>query len=175
LTESAVYWEADAQKNSFFGRITTGAYDDLKKAYDIAHAMITKFGMSDRIGFIGFGDDEYYRKHSDETAREIDSEIKRLIDECTVKTRELVRKHRAEIEKLSAGLLEKETLDLNAIVGILGERPFAPKSNFKAYLENKKLDEQEKKERSEEQNNEDDDGEETSKPHKEGKAATQTA
>ena len=53
----------------FFGRMTTGAYDDLKKAYDIAHAMITKFGMSEKIGFIGFGDDEYYRKHSDETAR----------------------------------------------------------------------------------------------------------
>jgi len=62
---------------------------------------------------------------------------------------------------------------LNAIVSILGERPFAPKSNFKAYLENKKLDEQEKKEKAqEEQNEDDDDGEETSKG---GKAATQTA
>jgi len=44
------------------------------------------------------------------------------------------------INRLSAGLLEKETLDLNAIIGILGERPFAPKSNFKAYLENKRED-----------------------------------
>jgi len=69
--------------------------------------------------------------------------------------------------------LEKETLDLNAIVGILGERPFAPKSNFKAYLENKKLDEQEKKEQSTEQNNEDDDDD--GKEAQEGKAATQTA
>jgi len=157
----------------FFGRSTTGAYDDLKKAYDIANAMITKFGMSEKIGFIGFGDDQYYRKHSDETAREIDSEIKRIIDECTLKTRELIKKHKTEIEKLSEGLLEKETLDLNAIVGILGERPFAPKSNFKAYLENKKLDEQEKKEQSTEQNNEDDDDD--GKEAQEGKAATQTA
>ena len=77
------------------------------------------------------------------------------------------------MNRLSEGLLEKETLDLNAIVGILGERPFAPKSNFKAYLENKKLDEQEKNEQSVEQNNEDDDDGETST--KEGKAATQTA
>ena len=53
----------------FNGKVTTGAYDDLRKAYDIAHAMITKFGMSEKIGFLGFADEEYYRKHSDRTAK----------------------------------------------------------------------------------------------------------
>lgn len=52
----------------FIGRITTGAYDDLRKAYDIAHNMITKFGMSDKIGFIGFHEEDYFRKHSNDTA-----------------------------------------------------------------------------------------------------------
>ena len=50
-------------------KVTTGAYDDLRKAYDIAHAMITKFGMSEKIGFIGFSEDEYVKKHSDQTAK----------------------------------------------------------------------------------------------------------
>src|SRR5262249_9645307 len=99
--------------------------------------MITKFGMSKRIGFIGFAEGEFLKKHSDHTAKEIDEEIKKVIDECTEKTREIVKKYRKEIEKLSEALLARETLDLKAIIEILGERPYAPKSNFKAYLEYK--------------------------------------
>ncbi len=53
----------------FNGRVTTGAYDDLQKAYNIAHNMITKFGMSEKIGYIGYADEEYFRKHSDHTAK----------------------------------------------------------------------------------------------------------
>merc|ERR1712054_94059 len=129
--------------------------DDLRKAYDIAHAMITKFGMSEKIGFLGFAEDQYVRKVSEKTAKDIDDEIKNIIDICTVRTRELVRKYKTEIEKLSGALLEKETLDLNNIVKILGKRPFPPKSNFKAYLEHKEQDEKEKKDKNwdDEENN----------------------
>jgi len=122
----------------FFGKVTTGAYDDLRKAYDIAFAMITKFGMSEIIGFIGFSEDEYVKKHSDLTSKNIDDEVKKLIDECTVRTRKLCIKYREMIEKMSEALLEKETLDLQAVIQVLGDRPFAPKSNFKAYLEAQK-------------------------------------
>jgi AFG3 family protein len=121
----------------FNGKVTTGAYDDLKKAYDIARSMVMQFGMSDKIGFIGYSEDEYVKKHSEDTAKEIDREIKRIIDECTEKTRALIRERAKEIKALSDRLLEKETLDLQAIIGVLGQRPFAPKSNFKAYLEYK--------------------------------------
>ena len=51
------------------GKITTGAYDDLQKAYDIANNMITKFGMSETLGYIGFSDDTPFNKHSDITAK----------------------------------------------------------------------------------------------------------
>jgi len=122
----------------FNGRITTGATDDLRKAYEIAYAMITKFGMSERIGFIGFSDEEYVKKHSDQTSKIIDEEVRRIISECTERTRALIREHKDKIEKLAEALLEKETLDLQAIIEILGERPFPPKSNFKAYLEYKR-------------------------------------
>jgi len=117
--------------------------------------MITKFGMSEKIGFLGFAEDQYVKKVSEKTAKDIDDEIKNIIDVCTVRTRELVRKYKTEIEKLSGALLEKETLDLNNIVKILGERPFPPKSNFKAYLEHKEQDEKEKKEKNwvDEENN----------------------
>eukprot|EP01016_Furgasonia_blochmanni_P045488 TRINITY_DN6426_c0_g1_i10.p1 TRINITY_DN6426_c0_g1~~TRINITY_DN6426_c0_g1_i10.p1 ORF type:complete len:197 (+),score=58.13 TRINITY_DN6426_c0_g1_i10:64-654(+) len=129
----------------FFNRITTGAYDDLKKAYDLAHAIVTKFGMSDRIGFLGFSENEYgQRTYSEETGKVIDAEIKRIIDECTERTRQVVKTHKEHIQQLSDTLLVKETLDLRAIVDILGDRPFAPKSNYKAYLEVKRADEEEK-------------------------------
>eukprot|EP01017_Pseudomicrothorax_dubius_P045239 TRINITY_DN7797_c0_g1_i10.p1 TRINITY_DN7797_c0_g1~~TRINITY_DN7797_c0_g1_i10.p1 ORF type:complete len:273 (-),score=85.41 TRINITY_DN7797_c0_g1_i10:170-931(-) len=136
----------------FFGKITTGAYDDLKKVYDLAHAIVTKFGMSDVIGYVGLGEDEYgAKRYSEETSKVIDAEIKRLVDEATQRTRALITEHKKDIENLSNALLEKETLDLSAIVKILGQRPFKPKANFKAYLESKQKDEENK---SEEQNSE---------------------
>ena len=65
----------------------------------------------------------------------IDDEVKRIIDECTQKTRVLVKEKRQLIKNLSDLLLEKETIDLKQIVSVLGERPFAAKENYKAYLE----------------------------------------
>jgi len=126
----------------FNNKVTTGAYDDLQKAYEVAYNMVTKFGMSEKIGFLGFNDEDYVKKYSNTTAKEIDDEIARIIEECTERSRQTVRKYKTEIEKLSAALLEKETLDLQTIIEILGERPYAAKSNFKAYLEYKKKEEQ---------------------------------
>lgn len=51
----------------FFKRITTGAYDDLKKAYETAHAIVTKFGMSDNIGYVGYQESEFQKPYSDST------------------------------------------------------------------------------------------------------------
>lgn len=78
----------------------------------------------------------------------------RIINEASIKTREIITKYKPQIEKyfylkykiknmfrLSEKLLEIETLDLNAIVAILGERPFEPKKNFKSYLETKSTQE----------------------------------
>lgn len=70
----------------------------------------------------------------------IDEEIRRIIKECADKTKKLVEKHKVQIENLSEILLKKETLDLHDIVEVLGERPFAPKSNYKAYLELKRVE-----------------------------------
>ncbi|CAD8120267.1 unnamed protein product [Paramecium sonneborni] len=123
-----------------FGQITTGAYDDLKKAYQVAHSIVTKFGMSENIGYIGFQEGEFQKPYSDNTNKQIDDEIKNIIDEQTVRTRQLLREKKEFVDKLATSLLEKETLDLQKIIEVLGERPFPPRSNYKAYLEIKKED-----------------------------------
>ena len=70
-------------------------------------------------------------------------EIKRIVDECERKTTQIVEEKRELIQQLSDRLLEKETLDLNEIIKVLGARPFEPKSSFKAFLEEMtKADEQ---------------------------------
>lgn len=51
----------------FFGKITTGAYDDLKKAYQLAHAYVTKFGMSEAIGYVGLEESEFQKPYSEQT------------------------------------------------------------------------------------------------------------
>lgn len=71
----------------FFSKITTGAYDDLKKAYELAFTLVTKYGMSDKLGYVGYIESEYSKTYSDATNKLIDDEIKRLIDEATERTR----------------------------------------------------------------------------------------
>ncbi|CAD8210577.1 unnamed protein product [Paramecium octaurelia] len=126
----------------FFGQVTTGAYDDLKKAYDVAHSIVTKFGMNENIGYVGFQEGEFQKPYSDSTNKQIDDEIRKLIEEQTQRTRLLITEKKEFVNKLASTLLEKETLDLQKIIEVLGERPFPPKSNYKAYLEIKKEDQQ---------------------------------
>ncbi|CAD8109614.1 unnamed protein product [Paramecium primaurelia] len=124
----------------FFNQITTGAYDDLKKAYEVAHSIVTKFGMSENIGYIGFQEGEFQKPYSDNTNKNIDDEIKKIIEDQTQRTRALLREKKDFVDKLATSLLDKETLDLQKIIEVLGERPFPPRSNYKAYLEIKKED-----------------------------------
>ncbi|CAD8111866.1 unnamed protein product [Paramecium primaurelia] len=124
----------------FFGQITTGAYDDLKKAYEITHNIVTKFGMSESIGYIGFQEGEFLKSYSDNTNKKIDDEIKQIIEDQTQRTRSLLREKKEFVDNLATRLLEKETLDLQKIIEVLGERPFPPRSNYKVYLEIKKED-----------------------------------
>jgi AFG3 family protein len=124
-------------EEEFFGKVTTGAYDDLQKAFKIAHSIVTKLGMSKKIGLRSLEQNQYgIKPYSEETNKDIDEECKRIITECTDKCRQLVKLHRHHIEKMSQTLLEKETIDLKTITGILGNRPFPPREGFKAYLEN---------------------------------------
>lgn len=127
----------------FFGKISTGAYDDLQKVTQTVYVMVSKLGMNERIGLRGFKIEDYVKNLSQETLKEIDEEVQIIVREATEKTIELIKKHRDLVEKMSESLLEKESLDLKAIIKILGERPFPLNSNFKEYLETKELLEKE--------------------------------
>lgn len=123
-------------EEEFFRVVTTGAHDDLQKAYRIANAIVTKLGMSQRIGQVAYSENDYgVKNYSEAKNREIDLECRVIIDRCAARCRQMVHEHRDKIERLSEVLLEKETIDLRVIREVLGDRPFPSKSNFREYLQ----------------------------------------
>ncbi|MCX7857602.1 MAG: ATP-dependent zinc metalloprotease FtsH [Deltaproteobacteria bacterium] len=113
-----------------FGEISTGAQNDLARATDIAKSMVKEYGMSEKLGYVTF---ERERKplfldvapnfsgkdYSEETAREIDNEIKRLINEAYEKVKKLLIQNKDVLEKVANTLLEKETLDGNELRALI--------------------------------------------------------
>ena len=103
-----------------FDDITTGASQDIKQATSTARAMVTKYGMSERVGMIHYGsdDDEVFigrdlahtRSYGENIASAIDEEVKRIIDECYKKARSIIEDHRSVLEASAALLMEKEKI-----------------------------------------------------------------
>ncbi|MEM6288463.1 MAG: ATP-dependent zinc metalloprotease FtsH [Bacteroidota bacterium] len=113
-----------------FGKITTGAQNDLEKITKMAYAMVIDYGMSEEIGYVSFNlsgqrDQPMFDKpFSDDLARRIDTEVKRIIDDVRAQTRTLLEERGAELENLAQALLEKEVLNENDLKEVLGERPY---------------------------------------------------
>ena len=118
-----------------FGEITTGAHNDLEVATQIARRMVCEFGMSEKMGYLTFGRREHQiflgrdlgeeRNYSEETARMIDIEVKRLIDEAYARARSELTQHADKLRLLAAALLEKEVLDAEEVRKIVGMEPAA--------------------------------------------------
>ncbi|MDO4332964.1 MAG: ATP-dependent zinc metalloprotease FtsH [Eubacteriales bacterium] len=104
-----------------FDDITTGASSDIKKATQIAKKMVTRFGMSENVGVICYDDDDdevfigrdlaHAKAHSELVSGEIDREVKRIIDECYVKAKELILQHEKVLHSCAQILLEKEKIN----------------------------------------------------------------
>ena len=103
-----------------FDDITTGASQDIKQASQMARAMVTQYGMSDKVGMIHYGSDEdevfigrdlaHTRNYAEETAALIDSEVKRIIDESYAKAKEILKEHEDVLHRCANLLIEKEKI-----------------------------------------------------------------
>jgi cell division protease FtsH len=120
-----------ASEEIFFGKISTGASNDLQQITKIAYSMVTVYGMNDKIGNISYYDpsqENYFTKpYSEETGKMIDTEVRKLIDEAYTKTKNLLIEKKADVEKLAKELLVKEVLFKNDLEALIGKRPFEEK------------------------------------------------
>jgi cell division protease FtsH len=120
-----------AAEQIFFSKISTGAQNDLQQITRIAYAMVTVYGMNDKIGNISYYDPQqettFTKPYSDETAKMIDQEVRKLIDDAYEKTKQLLSEKRGDVEKLANALLEKEVLFQSDVEALIGKRPFEEK------------------------------------------------
>ncbi|XP_031641173.1 AFG3-like protein spg-7 [Contarinia nasturtii] len=120
----------------FFGRITTGAQDDLQKVTQNAYAQISVYGMNEKVGNVSFDTQERVTKpYSEQTAQLIDDEVRLLIDSAYVRTKDLLLKHKSDVEKVAERLLKNEVLKREDMIELLGPRPFKEKSTYEEFVE----------------------------------------
>ncbi|MBS1909070.1 MAG: ATP-dependent zinc metalloprotease FtsH [Bacteroidetes bacterium] len=120
-----------ASEEIFFGKISTGASNDLQQITKIAYSMVTTYGMNDKVGNISFYDpqqENYFTKpYSEETGKMIDEEVRKLIDGAYEKTKALLTEKKWAVEKLAKELLVKEVLFKSDVETLIGKRPFEEK------------------------------------------------
>ena len=122
-----------AEEIEYAGVISTGAADDLERASELARQMVTRFGMSERLGKATWGgpmahavpqvaiwDEE--RNYSERTAETIDEELRRILGENYARVRELLRANRGPMTRISRALMEKETLERAELNSLLADR-----------------------------------------------------
>jgi len=122
-----------AAEEIVFSEITTGASNDIEKVTETAKQMVMRFGMSERLGPRVFGHDrgmpflgrEFSSEpdYSDEIAREIDDEIRRMVEESHQSAKDILTEHREALERISKILLERETIDAKQFVQLLDGLP----------------------------------------------------
>lgn len=114
-----------------FGDISTGAQNDLERVTNWAYAMVTVYGMSEKLGYISFADSKsqsylggmgYDKKYSDDVNKEIDLEVRRIISEAHDRTKQLLTEKRHLLDQMAATLLEKEIIDKAELVTLLGKK-----------------------------------------------------
>jgi cell division protease FtsH len=119
LQEIIVDFGGRVAEELIFEDVTTGASQDIKQATAMAKAMVTKYGMSDDVGMICYDDDEevfigrdlgHTRGYSENVAARIDSEVKRILDECSNKARQMIRENEDVLYRCAELLLEKEKI-----------------------------------------------------------------
>jgi cell division protease FtsH len=127
-----------AAEEIVFGEVTTGAQDDIKRATRLARAMVCELGMSAKLGPVAYGENEesvflgremttHREDYSELTAREIDEEVREIVETQHKVAREVLASHRDKLDRLAEALLERETLDAAEISAAIEGQPLPPR------------------------------------------------
>ncbi len=124
-----------AAEQLVYSTVSTGAASDLQQVTMIAHEMVVRWGMSPKIGPLAFREEGsgdglgLARPYSEATAREVDTEVKRIADECFAEAVRLLTDHRAQLEALTQALLKEDSLGEEQILSVTGLQAAAPRSD----------------------------------------------
>jgi cell division protease FtsH len=130
-----------AAEEIIFGRVSTGALSDLEKITKQAYAMVSVYGLNDKIGNISFydssGQSEYSfsKPYSEKTGQIIDEEVSKMVEEAYVRTKQILAENKDKLALLAKKLLEKEVIYKDDLEAIFGERSFGEKSRVDTLLE----------------------------------------
>lgn len=120
-----------AAEEIVFGRITTGAQNDLERITRMAYSMVTIYGLNKKIGNLSFndpnGDYQFKKPYSEHTAEMIDAEVKNMIDQAYERTKALLLEKRAQLEAVAQELLQKEIIFKDDLERLVGKRPYDDK------------------------------------------------
>jgi len=127
-----------AAEQVFFGRVTTGAADDLRRVTQIVYQMVQVYGMNERVGQVSFPREEGQfgpadRLYSNATSELIDEEVKAIVAEAYTRTLKLVEERREQVRLVAELLLEKETITNSDVAGLIGKRPHGSNKEYEEY------------------------------------------
>ena len=128
-----------AAEELIFGKISTGALSDLEKVTKQAYAMVSVYGLNERIGNRSYydsrGESSFTKPYSEETARIIDEEVSVVIEKAYDRAKDILASNRDKLEALAQSLLDNEVIFKEDVQRILGERPFASAASAMAKSE----------------------------------------
>tara|TARA_R110001592_G_scaffold66469_1_gene204129 strand:+ start:15369 stop:17444 length:2076 start_codon:yes stop_codon:yes gene_type:complete len=127
-----------AAEEIIFNKISTGALSDLERVTKVAYSIVTVYGMNDKIGHVSYYDSKqseynYSKPYSDATAKTIDEEVKKIIDEAYQRAIKLLTEKKDKLEIIAQKLLEKEIIFQSDLEGLIGKRPFEKQTTYAAY------------------------------------------
>ena len=132
-----------AAEEVIFGKISTGALSDLERITKMAYSIVSVYGMNKSIGNISFFDSKqadynFTKPYSDSTAEKIDFEVRKIVEDAYIRTKNLLLNKKEELKKIATKLLEKEILFQKDIEKLIGKRPFKNPTNYQSFTEEKK-------------------------------------
>lgn len=129
-----------ASEEIFFGKISTGAQNDLQQITRMAYSMVTIYGMNDKVGNVSFYDpsqeSSFTKPYSEETSKIIDQEVRKLIDAAYDRTKNLLTEKKEQVAKLAEALLDREVLFQSDVETLIGKRPYGEKKTLDDHHDN---------------------------------------